>query len=498
MTSISHDPSILSIPPILGLWLSVLVAPGCSVGDSSETTSFGSGGPTSGDAEAGTRASAAETSMGATSAGTDGTRYDLGPTPDSGTCQGGGTSIDFSDIWIANSAAGTVSKIDTRTATELARYQTRANPPTADLTYALRGPSRTSVNLSGDVAVVNRDDWGAVKIAARRSECVDRNNNQVIDTSTGAGDVRGWSSTWPPEDECILWHTPLPSGSRPAAWTSGTATSTECGDVYSDMQLWAAAPDPAQAGGAMVYLLDGDTGDIVQSTQIPASDCQCPVYGPYGGAVDADNNLWTFGQDGSSPVISGASWGFGPLIKVDFVTLDHTVYPFPNGDRPGYGIMVDRDGRPWVAGFEGALYRFNPGPDNWTQVDLSGLAPPYNGTTSTLRGIQQDADGDIWVALAFGYPTMFGSSEHGLLRVDAATASVKALIDSSVLTGLKLPAGISVDVEGFVWIVDTLSNAAFKVDPADYSFETVSGLQNPYTYSDMTGFGLRNVGNPAG
>ena len=42
-------------------------------------------------------------------------------------------------------------------------------------------------------------------------------------------------------------------------------------------------------------------------------------------------------------------------------------------------------------------------------------------------------------------------------------------------------------------------NMAFKVDPDTYQVQlTVTGLVNPYTYSDMTGAGLDLVLNPPG
>lgn len=52
---------------------------------------------------------------------------------------------------------------------------------------------------------------------------------------------------------------------------------------------------------------------------------------------------------------------------------------------------------------------------------------------------------------------------------------------------------MSIDNEGYVWVVDK-ANQAFKVDPDTYEIKLiVSGLINPYTYSDMTGQGLQLV-----
>jgi large repetitive protein len=54
----------------------------------------------------------------------------------------------FSYIWVPNSNEGTVSKVDTRTGMEVARYRT------SNLTYS--NPSRTIVDQNGSCWVANR------------------------------------------------------------------------------------------------------------------------------------------------------------------------------------------------------------------------------------------------------------------------------------------------------------------------------------------------------
>ena len=54
--------------------------------------------------------------------------------------------------------------------------------------------------------------------------------------------------------------------------------------------------------------------------------------------------------------------------------------------------------------------------------------------------------------------------------------------------------GISVDFHGYVWGVSFAGNNAYRVDPATGEFETYSGLNGAYTYSDMTGFALETAG----
>ncbi|MEM9459765.1 MAG: hypothetical protein AAGF11_36650 [Myxococcota bacterium] len=79
--------------------------------------------------------------------------------------------------------------------------------------------------------------------------------------------------------------------------------------------------------------------------------------------------------------------------------------------------------------------------------------------------------------------------------VDTATATLEQ--DAIALPGCGDPVGVSIDGEGYAWVVDRAAEQAYKVDPETYGVElTVTGLVDPYTYSDMTGFGLSLVTNP--
>ena len=89
------------------------------------------------------------------------------------------TTIPF--IWIPNSNNGTVSKVDTRTGKELARY--RVSP------YSYSSPSRTTVDLQGNCWVANRQTSTAVKIGLyENGGYIDRNMNGIIETSRDLND----------------------------------------------------------------------------------------------------------------------------------------------------------------------------------------------------------------------------------------------------------------------------------------------------------------------
>ena len=380
-----------------------------------------------------------------------------GPDPTAGgDCPGGGMTDDdaYSIIWIANSPEGTVSKIDTRTETELARYLTGPNNGADD-------PSRTSVNLSGDVAVTNRSG-SVTKIASVPERCEDTNGNGVIDTSTGAADIKPWG-----EDECVLWHLTLGGdgnnnhGPRPTAWDGGAgATGGSCNAPNEN--LWVGYWN-AEANSGEFNRIDGQTGAIVDSVSVPLWNAGGTDYGPYGGAVDGAGNLWAIGL-------------FENLIRIDAQTLTVQRWSMPEGADP-YGIALDAEGRPWTAGWLGMITRFDPATETFDTLSTTG--------GRRMRGLQVDREGRVWIAANDGC---------GAIAVDAATMT---FIDENIaLPGCDDPVGVSIDVDGNVWLPDRGANLAFKLEPDTLQSTTFTGLTGPYTYSDMTGAGLGLVVNP--
>ncbi|MCB9752592.1 MAG: hypothetical protein H6713_21775 [Myxococcales bacterium] len=428
-----------------------------SATDSGATLDDGATTGASASPSAGAGSTAASTG-GEPDASTTGAKFDVGQQPDSPPapgCPGDGPDLIYSHIWIANSPLGTVSKIDTRTRVELARYVTA--PDHAG------NPSRTSVNRAGDVAVVNRAG-GVVKIAGQLSRCVDRDGDGLRTTATSPTALP-WG-----DDECVLWYTPLPVESRPAAWTPGelvtapTPDDDGCKLALHDARLWTSAP---VGSDIHVYLLDGETGDVEGTAVIPG------IAGPlgvYGGAVNAAGDFW------------GVVYPYGPLVRVALADLAHEVIEL--AIPSAYGFTVDAHGRPWVGGFDGALQRLHPTTHSWVTVDTGGL-------WSLMRGMTEDQDGVLWVATL---------APPGLLMVDTTSAEAIAHLGEAELPGVDTPTGASVDGEGKIWLVDQQKDGggAFVFDPVTAELDFVGGLDAPYTYSDMTGWALGNVAPPSG
>jgi hypothetical protein len=368
-------------------------------------------------------------------------KTDVGKLPDIGvpTCGGmgmGGDDPDFSYIWIANSAQNTISKIDTQTLVELGRYLVRPDN--------LGNPSRTSVNLSGDVVTASRDG-GFTKFHARIEDCVESNGIPGIQTSNSAAFLPY------AEEECRAWHTPMAYASqRPAAWTQGTFNKNSCS--YSNQKVWTSGNNVPEDGAVDVLLVNGDTGAI--EATIPVTGVLADFYGIYGAAVDKDGNFW------------GSQLSQGFLVNINLQTLAVKQWPMA---ASGYGMTVDSKGYVWTCSSQAA--RFDPMTETWQVANVGGSG-----------GCMEDGLGTLYMS----------GGGNTIVAVDTETLTVKQTYPVPQYVH-----GISIDFYGQVWGV-SMSSQAYRVNPLDSTFLTFEGLVGAYTYSDMTGFALSNVGTPSG
>ncbi len=414
-----------------------------SCGDPSGGTSFGDSaaatqpGPTAGPETTG------GIEQGSTAADGESTDADSGPP--SGTSGGSesgspevclgeeSAEVTLSAIWIANSQQNTISKIDTQTLQELGRYRT--HPGAGD-------PSRTSVDLNGDVAVANRNG-GVAKFWASPDDCVESNGTPGLQTSTGGQDILEWRA-----DECLAWFTELDCDSnRPVAWTRGTFDMGEC--RYVGAKLWTACDGD-------VLRLDGDTGEIEDVVEVGTGRYL------YGAAADADGNLWALDTSDERA-----------LLRVDFEDLEVSVWPAP--EILPYGITVGPRGRPWLCA-GGVVARFDARTGTYAINGPNADQP----APLPLGGCMTDGEDTIWLSNPF-------SSQ--LLGYDLETLQQ--------VSQIQLPEhahGISVDFDGFVWGVSMGETSAYRVDPQTEMIQTFTGLVGAYTYSDMTGFALSHAG----
>ncbi len=296
-------------------------------------------------------------------------------------------------------------------------------------------PSRTSVNLNGDAVIANRNG-GVTMVYALTSRCPDPNN-----TSTGPADVKPWP------DGCVGWHTPMVYVSqRPAAWTAGTFDNETC--RYENTKLWTSGANDS----IDVLLLDGETGVIEQTIPVPGVPPN--YFGIYGGAVDSGDNFW--GLVATSNV----------LVRTDRVGLGIETWTTPTF---GYGMAVDRNDRVWTCSTD--ANRFDYATQTWqTAMGVNGSG-----------GCMPDGQDLIWLA------------NDPMVGIDITTMAVVQTLDVPNYVH-----GVSIDFNGYVWGPAINNNEAYRVDPGTGQVDVVTGLNLPYTYSDMTGFGLSQVGGPSG
>lgn len=412
-------------------------------------------------------------------------------------------------------------------------------------------PSRTTVDLNGDLFVANRAHNGGgypqasvTKIANDVDDCIDRNENGVIDTSSDANDD-GTINTdcngdnlpddfatvcsagvekefFGLDDECILFTTNIgPPGAigRPLALGNDPNRPTGPSDAWAGS--W-------QNG--VFYRIDGLTGLVESTVVIEPQNGVAPH--PYGAAIDAFGILWA------------PNYNEGNLYYFDTNDPnDQGMVSFPGGSF--YGIAIDGYAEPipddegliqqiWLAHVHGTsnsgAYRYRPVRDGtfaslangtWAHAIFDPVYPRGRG----LGADNRQPTSFVWVALdGNGQAATPGHVARIPIDIPDGTTTMVAASDTFDTTQL-MTTGAGVAFNGDVWGVNQLSHTVvhFTVDsagnvidgphlnPADHTVllddkpsapANFCGFPNckpqPYTYSDFTGFGLRNFTNPQG
>ncbi len=418
-------------------------------------------------------------------------------------------SAEFYFMWIANDDQGWVSKYDTRTGKEVGRYWSviprdcanSAGPPCAG--GAVHGmmadqswhPSRTALDLNGDVFVANRgmSKQGSVtKIANDPSSCIDRNGNGTIETSRdlngdgkidpapAAGEMITPADMANPNtyDECVLFTKPV--GSAVAGDVAGRALAVSAGIEGTAGDVWLGIYFEKR-----MYKLSSANGEL-----LPVAPGGLPYiqigFGPYGAIVDRLQRLWV--------VMPGVA----RLALID--TLSGTLLSDTIENTPAcqaYGIAIDGRNRVWLPGWSLGAYacRYDHTTGTWTKFDFTSYRSQTNTAFEWGRGIAADAAGRVYMS---GY----GGSTAQLIRFDAETGAVipfgaAQFIDmSDANTGGSI--GVGLDAEGNPWVNNYSGNAS-KVDQNTGAItRTTQQAAGLYTYSDFTGYQLRNFTAPRG
>jgi hypothetical protein len=411
-------------------------------------------------------------------------------------------------------------------------------------------PSRTAVDFNGDVWVSNRAFGGQqsiTKIANRNNSivdtaCLDRNLNGVIESSS---DVNGdgiidtdcnrdnlpddrvtvctggrAKEFWGLDDECILFTTntgPGPDGvGRSLALGPGGAGDAGPSDAYAGLY------NSASTAGMMAtfYRIDGTTGLIKGTIKFTQTNGINPQ--PYGAVVDQFGILWA----PQHPNEGAALWYADTNNTANKGMIQP---PAALGSSNGfYGVAIDGYTDPmnnqlvqqiWLANYgggDGKAFRYRPvrglgfaalGTGTWAHVRVPGVA-------GSGRGVGVDNR----MPTSYAWIGIDGSAS--ILKIptniaDGVTNLTATNVFSTAGGAGTIGTGVAADLD--IWAVNHGSHSAthFKVDALGNVTPPAAADQvrlddnllgggaahtapNPYTYSDFTGFGLRNFTNPRG
>ena len=351
-------------------------------------------------------------------------------------------SLSLKFLWASNSPDNTVSKIDCKTVKEVGRYKVCTDP------------SRTSVDLDGNVWVGCRAGGKVAKIMSEKKNCIDKNGDGIIQTSE---DLNGDGTISPNEmvgggaegaDECVKFITPVLGGMTRAAGV----------DKFND--VWMGFWD-----NKYLKHLKASDGSVMETVNIPCS--------PYGLVIDQKGVIW----------VQGAGCGlvsYNPLTKV----INQYNPPF---GYSAYGINVDGKGRIWMGGSSGGSGATSYDPKTGQWMLCQGVP--------NSAGIATANDGFVYPALDCGSGGAVGKVDGDQCWANNGVGSYKG----ANTTG-GCPHGVAVDFDGYVWGVNWTGNSVGKVDPKNWGAapQTRQIGSSPYTYSDMTGYTLNYFTAPKG
>jgi len=388
------------------------------------------------------------TGVGESSSGGEDSSTGAPPPCEPGDMGMGGGMVEKSYIWISSHNLHELSKVDTVTMTELARYKTGP---------AAENPSRTAVSADGRFMVVNNRDTGrSTMVAANVEDCVDKNGNGKIDTSQNKANILAFGA-----DECVRWSVVLPfagnhqSGPRGVTWTPGEWDYNLC--KYVEPKVWVGY----LAAGNVAHFarIDGETGVVEETLLAPGWKGQSG-YGPYGAALDPQFRPW-----------------FSSL-RSEFIRVNTDENPItltritPPANVQSYGMTIDQDGDAWFGGWTGPVTVYEQ--KNGTYTTIAGTEGGAH------RGVAAD-ENFVWAA---------NNNPCGLVQVDR---KARKLIAKHQTNPCSTAIGLSIDVEKNVWLVNQ-GGFAFKFAPDNVpGMVKVDVLGSHYVYSDMTGGQLLSI-----
>ena len=392
----------------------------------------------------------------------------------------------FPIMWIANAGEDSVSKIDTNTGKELARYDTDLSLAGENHSpWAGPAPSRTAVDGNGNVYVANRTfdhtSYGSrppTVMKILQSGGIDRNGNSVIDTSTDANNDGVIDVTTEMvhvvddnnnnlldnnaelRDERVAWIVPITTGGHN---TNGRLARSLC--IAPNGNIWVGTwTDVGNGGGGDYFELNPSDGSIISGPHDSGIN-------NYGCLVDSGGTLW-----GASISV----W-LAELDTSNGANLgphDHTAY-----GSPDYGIALG-NAKVYQATYGGNPARTYIEYDPATNAFSNPTCPNPNAQVAgdvcvAVLGVAVDGFGDIFV----------GTYQGGGMYKFNSTGDL--IWSSASQTGNSEIRGVVVDGNGDAWAVHRTGNNISKFQGTDGTHLGVFPVGNsPYTYSDAAGLSV--------
>ncbi len=396
-------------------------------------------------------------------------------------------------LWAANHTHNTVTKFNTDTEQEEGIFWVGQNP------------SRTAVDLNGNMWVGGRNDGRVTQVLWESASCPDRNGNTTIETSTGGPSTQVNSAADPFADECVNF-SDFPA---PRTHARGLAAAP-------DGKMWIGYSD----GG--IVSVDPET--LAVGTFYPGTS-GVPVYRP-----DANGIQQLTGETTNANLVYGMvadAQGYLYLASADdrqsFTVFDTNTETWVGrfyGLCGSYGIGLDGKGRVWFGSYTGCsgvnmydpserkLYAFTiPTGTTATPLGTTGVtllegdckAQQTGDSTYQVTGVAvEPATGDVWAShWQLGYTMRLDVDEANYANSQVTFIGTLRDGAGNLLPGMSNTdlRGVGFDTSGYAWTLGLSSNRVFKIDPATNQRPAAGeltdgkniGVGSHYTYSDFTG-----------
>ncbi len=381
-------------------------------------------------------------------------------------------------LWVANHTLGTVSRVSTATGREEGRYWVGASP------------SRTAVDLDGNVWIGGRNDGRLTQILWDTERCPDRNGDGVVQTATAENLGPLNSAAAPYADECIAYSAvPNPALTSIRGIAAGPDQRVWFG--YTNGGVQSIHPQTHELSEHVppheipLYRRDteGTYRPVVNTDRVPIKQNGGGIYGL---VVDREGFLY-------------ASSTTRRILQQFNVFSGRWERLFVDTGCSNYGIAVDGRDRVWLGCTDGGVLMFDPAKRRTHRFSVppsvtlaAGAVTPTaysnrdsSGGPGTTGLAVEPQTGNVWASF-------WSNGYTGRLRLNESDLSASSWVLIATAAGNDLR-GVGFDHQGFAWTHGTSVDRIWKIDPNTnrhvQGFEegVPVGGGGHYTYSDFTG-----------